>query len=126
MRGHTDLLIDRARELLGLDESWGWCGLEVVPPGGKATAFKVTLAQKKGERFVKPCQSIHLSVQEEAANADQWSQRSGKCSACVGKGQEIARISVADGTTWRPCRRCQGSGRDVSAVPALAGEKTNG
>ena len=107
MTGHTDLLIDRARELLALDDSWHWCKLEMVGP--KRTAVKIELGQKKGEKFVRPFHSIHLSVCEAEANALAWEQRTGKCCACMGTGQEFAAWSVTEGTTYRPCGRCKGS-----------------
>lgn len=118
MRGHPDLLIDRARELLGLDETWHWCRLEMLPrdrkPSEPATAVFVELGQmdcEKCEKFRKPFHSIHLTLREEAANADQWSERTGKCSKCMGNGQVVAGISAAEGTRWRACARCEGTGK---------------
>lgn len=116
MKGHTDLLIERARELLGLDETWHWCRLEMLPrdrkPSEPATAVFVELGQmdcEKCGKFRKPFHSIHLTLREEAANADQWSERTGKCSKCMGTGQVVAGIS-AEGTRWRDCARCEGTG----------------
>ena len=86
MRGHIDLLIDRARELLGLDGTWEWCALAMIPPNGHATAVKIELGQKKGEKFVKPFRSIHLSLDEEAANLIRYQQMYQAC----GKMIEIA------------------------------------
>ena len=36
--------------------------------------------------------------------------KTGKCSACDGSGQEVARWSMSEPTTYRDCRRCKGSG----------------
>lgn len=127
MKGHIDLVIDRARELLGLDETWHWCSLEMVGPLEKRTAIKIELGQKKGTRFVKPFHAIHISLREEEIIADEWARRTGKCPACKGSGKEVASISVQHGTTWRACAQCKGEGRDPSRVqaeqPALALEE---
>ncbi len=48
--------------------------------------------------------------QEEIA----WTQRTGKCPKCLGEGKRVASSSVKDGTTYRPCRDCTGTGKALT------------
>lgn len=36
----------------------------------------------------------------------------GNCSVCMGDGKVIAGVSVADGTEYRQCSRCSGTGKN--------------
>lgn len=42
--------------------------------------------------------------------ADRWVERTGLCYACVGDGRQFMRWAVDEGTTYRPCPECNGTG----------------
>ena len=48
--------------------------------------------------------------------ADEWSDETGKCSKCVGDGQVFQSWHHIDGTTFRPCPKCDGTGQAKAAA----------
>lgn len=39
-----------------------------------------------------------------------WSERTGKCLRCTGDGRMVIRVSASEGTSYRECRLCLGTG----------------
>lgn len=54
--------------------------------------------------------TTYFSPDEHDEWLKQWEAKTGKCAECAGKGEVLARRSVADGTTYKPCPKCGGSG----------------
>lgn len=52
-----------------------------------------------------------LSHTELDQLAAAWGERTGHCVPCAGSGRQFVRWHHIDGTTWRPCTACDGSGR---------------
>ena len=49
--------------------------------------------------------------------AEEWSQRTGLCTSCVGDGRSLHRWHHTEGTFWTPCRKCNGTGsRDGETI----------
>ena len=72
----------------------------------------------KGKRKGKPvwpteknCQVFTFTPQQIEKVTLEWETENNFCSHCGGDGQELAGWSKADGTRYRTCRRCNGTGR---------------
>jgi len=116
---------EHARDKYGLPPEWTAAQWECFPgTPGEPTLYvqligavyePVTRGPRKGKpNWDKPIgkkTTAILPVAEHDAWVRAWEQRTGKCSKCVGTGQTIARVSVQDGTEYRTCRTCGGTGR---------------
>ena len=40
-----------------------------------------------------------------------WVSKTGKCPECAGEGKTVAQVSAANGTTYRQCFKCKGTGK---------------
>jgi len=74
-----------------------------------------TRGQRKGTPKFRPPMPgtdrvVVISDADISAEADAY-ETAGKCWNCKGEGKTIARISVADGTSYRECRACDGTGK---------------
>lgn len=112
MRG--DLLAILAREKLGRPKEWTVYRWQCLPGGGEdTTGFELEGAIQIGPRkWSKEGRAVVVfSIEEAQALALQWEQRTGYCVECLGRGQTVARISVTEGTTYRECASCGGTGK---------------
>lgn len=73
---------------------------------------------KSGPRKGKPNykaatneQSFFLTVEELAQIDADYERETGNCCQCEGGGQVAWRASVANGTEYKPCQKCGGSGK---------------
>ena len=67
---------------------------------------------RKGEpKFTGPRTMVVVTRAEKEATATAYKAETGRCWDCKGTGQVVRKISVTEGTTYRPCTRCSGSGR---------------
>ena len=55
--------------------------------------------------------TVYITPAEHAAWLEAWSARTGLCRECAGKGEVFARWHHQEGTTYKPCRRCGGTGQ---------------
>ena len=111
----ADLLEILVREKLGLPPEWTAFRWECLPlVSAETTSYVVEGAIQTGyhkwDRRKKHV-TLELSVAEADALALAWEMRTGYCPACMGRGEEAASWSVTDGTTWRECGSCSGSGQ---------------
>lgn len=120
------LLIAQQR---GVPEGWRWVSLEVldtkVPRAqahnlitGAVYSTLLKSGPRKGEpNFKKPDpgteRRLVISFAELDAFCAQWERETGTCSKCIGSGEELARYSSVDGSTYRTCSRCRGTGKVV-------------
>jgi hypothetical protein len=66
---------------------------------------------RKGEpKFTGPRTMVAVTRAEKEAAAIAYEAETGHCWNCKGTGQVVHKISVTEGTTYRPCARCGGSG----------------
>lgn len=130
------LLIQMCREQAGLPDTWDWCRLACMPVGGERTLYYEleggiaplkTRGKYKGRKDWKKAthlQTFHVTPAEYSAWEKTWVERTGNCPNCTGEGKTVARISVTEGTTYRECYQCKGTGKHETetlgrtAVPA--------
>jgi hypothetical protein len=66
---------------------------------------------RKGEpKFTGPSTMVVVTRAELETAATAYEAETGRCWNCKGTGQVVRKISVTEGTTYRPCARCGGSG----------------
>ena len=58
---------------------------------------------------VELIRTAYIMVDEHKDWRRRWEIKTGKCSECTGEGETIASCGV-DGTTYRTCFKCKGTG----------------
>lgn len=119
----TYLLDMHARELVKMPENWegyswrvlGYPDRKLYEIKGCFTPPAITRGPRKGApNWAKRDRSteriVHIPFAEHEAWVEQWVERTGLCRKCLGRGEEVASVSVAR-TTYRQCRECLGSGK---------------
>lgn len=82
----------------------------------------LTRGPRKGRNaFPKPHVEVFVSESEARSEYERFERETGKCGECSGRGKEIAGVSVADGTRYRPCSRCLSTGMAPCAAAAGGG-----
>jgi hypothetical protein len=67
---------------------------------------------RKGElKFTGPRTMVVVTRAEKEAAASAYEAETGHCWNCKGTGQVVRKFSKAEGTIYRFCTRCSGSGR---------------
>jgi len=105
-----------AREKLDKPREWTVWRWEAVRRHGETIGWDLTGSIQTGwstwgrEQEV----ALFLSNAEIATLTLAWEQRTGYCPRCQGRGQTVARISAKDGTSWRDCSACAGSGKSAT------------
>lgn len=70
----------------------------------------LTRGPNKGRRhWPKSGPVVVVTTEEVHAEAERYEREEKRCACCLGEKREPARIS-AEGTTYRTCRRCHGTG----------------
>lgn len=85
-----------------------YCELEgaIVPLVTRGTRKgKPNYKQKTGVR------KFAVTVETAAEWERQWSESTGKCIRCLGEKQIVWSVSVAEGTKYKPCPECHGTGK---------------
>ena len=88
-----------------------------VAPVAKNPAYPGEKRWRKKDQSTK--RVIRIQVMEHRAWLTAWEQKNGKCSRCAGTGKTIASVSVREGTTYRTCGACNGSGKPSETQPKL-------
>jgi hypothetical protein len=128
-----DLVSEHARERLGMPEGWECYHFAWLPPNGKGThmhlkgavAPVITKGPNKGRKNWKkrdPATEREdlISREEQGAYDRRWSEATGNCLECVGKGERFVSWSQAEGRKTKPCPDCNGTGRLPGAAPGAA------
>ena len=115
-----------AREKTGMPENWCLYRWEIFPKSGreKPLYYQVTgmvapmktKGKYKGDHNWRAGDKttervVILPVSEHDAWVAEWEKKTGNCSNCTGKGQTLAKWSVANGAEYRTCSKCNGSGK---------------
>ena len=130
MNGH--LIEIQAREITGMPEHWEVYSWRAIGVPGPVKLYELkgcfkppvfTKGAKVGQpnwaKRDKPSERVvHITPAEYSAWEAGWVQRTGLCPKCMGKGQTVASVGV-DGTTYRECRKCKGTGKAITE-PAQA------
>jgi hypothetical protein len=118
MSGH--LLEIQARRLLKMPEDWLAHKWEKVGNGFLVSGCVCTEVYKRGPRKGQPNFSkrdkttdMVAVISYEAADAFrlEWEQETELCSRCMGKKQIVNAWHHINGTTYRDCPRCKGTGQ---------------
>ncbi len=103
------------RKLHPLPDGWEICKWERMGPD--ATLFSGCVpgvfasGPRKGQKKWGPITRECIVTDAEAdAEASRFEAETGLCHSCGGDGQEWAGWSAVEGSKFRTCRRCTGSG----------------
>ena len=104
-----------ARRKLQLPDTYTCCGWTRVDPDGLLVRMKEEYIKASGKNKGKPGwrgeeRTAFVTYAENKAECAAWEKSTGKCSTCGGDGQEWDGWSAKDGTRYKECRRCSGSG----------------
>ncbi len=69
-------------------------------------------------KWSKPHTSFAVTEAELKAERERYEAETGRCHSCFGRGEEFAKWSKDEGTTYRPCRICNATGRSARVAPA--------
>lgn len=121
-----DLYTEHARELLGMPPEWDSYHLEAIghtPDDSATKLIRVTGAvapmktrgKYKGlpnwdKRDPATDKTAYFTPEEHDRWVQEWEKKTGKCSDCTGSGKRYAGWSVAEGTTYKPCKTCGETG----------------
>lgn len=133
MSAREHLIDIHAREKAGLPDGWRADIWEHVGPPEAPYPFlrltgavypPVTRGPRKGRPNWKKPEAgtervVTILPDEHEAWAIAWEGKTGRCRACMGEGRRVWGVSVKDGTTYKSCRMCGGSG-----VPAAIADAT--
>ena len=122
MTEFVDFMGLAARQKIGASEDWGamkWSSIGVARDMVNVTGAVMTERYKRGPRKGRlnwskrdkktECTVTVSSAEIDAAKAA-WSLATGKCACCRGRGTRVSSISIENGTTYRQCESCNGSG----------------
>lgn len=113
-----------ARELLDMPPEWRAYRWEVNGRGVYVEgAIPLTVYQRgprRGQVKWKPRTheaAIVVLNGQHCAWLTEWEAATGKCHNCSGTTQEWAGWSAKDGSRYRPCRRCEATGKAQQDKP---------
>ena len=117
---------EHARELVSMPKEWRICvikalrGSVVDAPTGitqvdGVVCPDITRGKNKGlpnwaKRDKSTERAVYITDTQHAAWCKAWSEKTGKCVECVGRGQIMASWHHINGTTYKPCSACAGTG----------------
>jgi hypothetical protein len=130
---HTEEVANRK---LGKVEGFQWYAWRIIDPDavlmtGDVPTGIYTRGPRKGRpKFPKgDGRSVVVTEAEELAEKQRYEAESGKCGDCCGRGEVFASWHHIEGTKYRPCGKCGGSGLHArpqadAAVDPQAGSTT--
>lgn len=97
---------------------WRWCQTERITGGFLVTGDVPKGVYKTGKKAgrvrwgkAEDMQKIVVTDAEIAADETRYESETGACFRCCGNGDVPAGWSKENGSTFRPCPRCQGTGK---------------
>lgn len=112
-------LEDIARRKLGAGPDWQWCKSEVIGAyghgdfllsGGVPRILKSGPRKGRGTWAGITLDRCVVTQSEIAAEQRAYEASTGTCHRCLGEKQTIHGVSSTNGTTYRVCSRCMGTG----------------
>lgn len=108
------LLAEHAKELLGLKRGWKFTAAICLPRNSNVIkSIQITLKHKNplgGDDFA----TTQFTPDEHEQWCCLWEVRTGKCRECEGEGREWVGWSAAAGSRYRPCVKCQATGKAIA------------
>jgi hypothetical protein len=86
----------------------------VMITGAPVTGTVASGARKGRKRYGTPRHAL-VTDAEMLAERRRYEREEGKCAECGGDGQMFAKWDHREGTTYRPCVKCQATGKPLSA-----------
>jgi hypothetical protein len=131
------LLCVHARESLGMPPEWEVYAMECGPEErliarqeplyykvkGAVAPFKTRGPNARkcrawDKRDKATDKTFVCSPAEHEAWSQAWSERTGLCTECAGAAQVLQSWSATDGTTYRPCNKCNATGKAATRQEA--------
>ena len=129
-----ELLDECAREKAGMGDEWSPYSYKCLPEHPQeselvevigAVAPLKTRGKSKGSRNWDKMdratkRTVYITFKEHAEWVKAWEVKTGKCATCRGAGNEWCGWSVTEGSRYKECTKCHGSGNaEVDAqIPA--------
>ncbi len=103
----------------------GWlpCIFEWITDDTMLVKGGVPIGAKNGRPRWGPKKSlttVAISKRDIADEEERFEKETGKCAACEGKGEVVYSFSVTEGTKYRQCDKCKGSGKAAGAEGSAA------
>ena len=110
-----DVLTMIGRKKLNLAEPWSHCGWKRMDPDRWIVRMAQERILTRGPRKGKPTwegevKEVFINESEVKAAELAWEKETGKCQNCGGDGQAWAGWHHINGTSYKTCRRCDGTG----------------
>jgi hypothetical protein len=121
-----------ARRVHGLPDEWEPRIYQVLGDARQTLGYRLTGAVpvgviSRGLRKGRPkwpprgqLQEVIITPADLAAATAEWVSATGLCPRCGGEGRTVWRVSVDNGTEYRTCKACGGTGK----APDPANETT--
>lgn len=120
-----DLLDECARDKAGMGENWSPYSYKCLPEHPQkaemvevigAVAPLKTRGKSRGNHDwnkIDPAtkRTVYVSFRENAEYVAAWEAKTGLCATCRGTGNEWCGWSVTEGTRYKACTKCHGSGK---------------
>lgn len=124
-----DFINETAKRCHGKPDDWRWYSLDAhnKPPGFFEVIGSVPVGKyRSGKRKGRPkwdrkiAETVWMKWDDLKETKRLWGIETGKCPECLGTGKQVKSVSVVDGTTYRPCGDCDGTGvyQEVSETQA--------
>jgi len=111
---------DAGKDKLRADPSFDFFKFEVIEDGmlleGSLTKI-ITKGKNKGDVKYLPegCRKTFITRDETVAWCEKYEKETGNCAQCFGKSKVMKSWSAKDGTEYRPCRKCGGTGKSTGS-----------
>lgn len=113
-----DILSLAAQHRHELPSEWRWRSSDALDGGFLLAGASPIGTFQRGPRKDQPkfpprsqYRRVIITDQDVADARARWEQETGRCSHCGGTSQEAIGWSAAEGTRYRTCRACSGTGK---------------
>ena len=108
-----------ARRVHNLPPEWQACVYRSLPPWGVELIGAEPIGTiRRGPRKGRPkwpprnqWRAVVISNKQVNETRRQWEAETGLCSHCGGSGQQVQRVSITEGVSYRTCTACGGTGK---------------
>lgn len=123
------LMTEHAKELLGMPPEWSGYEFEAIGRTANqeakllrvkgAVAPPITKGARKGQpnwrKLVKATElEAFFTPSEHNEWCQKWEKKTGLCAECSGKGEVFSSWKSGEGTKFKPCKACAGTGKTLN------------